>query len=1668
MASITQASYRASYESNIAGAAQQDANALDAMADAAERGAQAGQELAQATRATEEQVRRMGPTLEQISRRYDENDRLTAQLARSNRQYASELAVLRREQQLGLITAERAEELARRAAVNRDNQIARAQRQAEATRNQYVLASQATTAMAAANEQATGKMGRFSQAIGQGGMQLQDMIVQLTAGTNGFIAIGQQLPQFLGIFGPGGAVAGAIVAFAAMGGYMLTSAGAAEKMTNETSALDKVMGPLTRTIDEQASSLQDLISKYNQAGEAQQVLTRLKLSASLVETTEKLNKQKAAFDDLVQSALAAQEFQTTAGSVPLSAANIVKFGRPEFDIRQTPALANDPVVQLGLRIRELRESGDFVGATDLISKFGKAGEEAGRKLIDTASAITDLDRQSTQAKTFLSLLEQGLVKNYRAANDAGRAAGGYQEALMDLAGERAWVEAARQGEGALRDLARQQAINTAETKVYQAAYRRAAADGVVSAQELAEVTRLTAEAGDLAAKRFDLESVRKGAFGLKDITSATRAFKDEIDDVNRFLAEQAGGVSEAEKAYRPFSAQIEKLNDLLGRKGLSDPQKTEIFGKIAQLETAGAVAMEQAANDAERARQQRIAGLSAETAAMEDRNRIALLEREGTYQAQRAIIDLNTTRALAANEVERQGVVAAAIRRGEIEDLTRINELYGRRAGAIKGAGDIANGNIYAGEAQQFSQLVQKAIADGSVDGASILRAGIASAMDQSLQKFYKAFRTEIESMLPGIGQAVSGALAAFGVAQGVGKMLGLSNERARNAGIGAAGGYLIAGPWGALAGAGIGALFGGQAARDKRQQQMAAEQDALASSVSAFIAAGQTVSDYARRVSALDDKFESLRQEAVRLGQPVEALTASYQKQRAVLRQEFGDDVQAVIDRLTGNQARADLRALTKAQDQRVQDALIAEYDLAQVRRANALELSDFFGTLTEQQLSMMGGLVTAVDRVKARIRDLTATINDQLDTQIDLAQQLADSARTQAKALRDVATSLREQIKSNLTGDLSPLSPGDRYSALSSEFDRLYSVAMTGDQVSAEKIAQAGTSLLEASKAMNATGPNYVNDFDRVQKALAQVATVADIRATAFDRMADLADTQVVILKSIRDLLSSDLGQPTAQAIAAAIADGVLTVDEITAVNTTLNSLYQQFVNLPGASAQAVKTAIEAIRPQLVAGTLTDAQKEALTTGQGAIATALTNFRQDQLEQYRQALVTAGAAITSIGNFLLDPQGRIPAAVEAAFGSVNIDLALTKGIEGLFTQALGGQITFPPLAVQAGQTVTQAVGTWTAEALSTRINSQFGHAIANWTSSDDPRTLVERVNAVFAQAVGAPDWNVSLKSLLDQQSPLVTSLTALTAQFPALIAAMQAQAASDAARGAYDSGLQAYVSPVMRAASSASTALAGAKSVEAAKSLTSTWYQVDASTGAITAQGGKGSDSTSDARAKALATALSTIASQIEGLTGGDITDFAVNAGNKYGSGYNFLQYGIDKAQAYGINDFSGIARGFINDVLATALQGGNSAAIDILRAQDWANLSSSFTSAAQQIYALTNPRPMSAGGIITGGITGRDSVHILGMPGERVLSVPHSVMLETIYRQAARASQGQPASDPAQLAELRALRGEMAASRADRAQQAKVNADLTARLVKSNEQLARLARTEKAGGR
>ena len=65
---------------------------------------------------------------------------------------------------------------------------------------------------------------RFQQGMQQAGYQVQDFAVQVGGGQNALLAFGQQGSQLAGIFGPTGAVVGALIAIGAVVGVTLAPA----------------------------------------------------------------------------------------------------------------------------------------------------------------------------------------------------------------------------------------------------------------------------------------------------------------------------------------------------------------------------------------------------------------------------------------------------------------------------------------------------------------------------------------------------------------------------------------------------------------------------------------------------------------------------------------------------------------------------------------------------------------------------------------------------------------------------------------------------------------------------------------------------------------------------------------------------------------------------------------------------------------------------------------------------------------------------------------------------------------------------------------------------------------------------------------------------------------------------------------------------------------------------------------------------------------------------------------------------------------------------------------------------------------------------------------------------------------------------------------------------
>ena len=82
----------------------------------------------------------------------------------------------------------------------------------------------ATTKMGSTTKKAAGSFKMMKGATQQLGYQVQDIAVQLGAGQSAMLVLGQQGSQIASIFGPGGAVIGAVIAVAsAIGGTLVAS-----------------------------------------------------------------------------------------------------------------------------------------------------------------------------------------------------------------------------------------------------------------------------------------------------------------------------------------------------------------------------------------------------------------------------------------------------------------------------------------------------------------------------------------------------------------------------------------------------------------------------------------------------------------------------------------------------------------------------------------------------------------------------------------------------------------------------------------------------------------------------------------------------------------------------------------------------------------------------------------------------------------------------------------------------------------------------------------------------------------------------------------------------------------------------------------------------------------------------------------------------------------------------------------------------------------------------------------------------------------------------------------------------------------------------------------------------------------------------------------------------
>lgn len=139
-------------------------------------------------------------------------------------------------------------------------------------------------ALATATGETSNKFGNIRQVIGSAGFQLQDFAVQVQGGTSALTALSQQGSQFLGVFGPAGAIAGAVLSVGILAAQFF---GMGETAEQEIKRIEANFEGMKRTADDVKKVLQEINDLFLGAGEAS-ALAANRQRQNLIEETRRL------------------------------------------------------------------------------------------------------------------------------------------------------------------------------------------------------------------------------------------------------------------------------------------------------------------------------------------------------------------------------------------------------------------------------------------------------------------------------------------------------------------------------------------------------------------------------------------------------------------------------------------------------------------------------------------------------------------------------------------------------------------------------------------------------------------------------------------------------------------------------------------------------------------------------------------------------------------------------------------------------------------------------------------------------------------------------------------------------------------------------------------------------------------------------------------------------------------------------------------------------------------------------------------------------------------------------------------------------------------------------------------------------------------------------------
>jgi hypothetical protein len=287
-------------------------------------------------------------------------------------------------------------------------------------------------------EKNTGKVGKAAKSTvapmknmraqaQQASYQLQDIAVQAQMGTNAFTIIGQQGSQLASVFGPSGAITGALIAFGAIiGGVLVNNLGLADTSVED---LETALGRLDTAMESTDNGAFELATRIKQLADVSTAAARAELLSLAVDSQIAFDNTGKAIGDSVNDAIDTHLFRLTNqiekmrgkgldgdDILALGAANVARVGmiglqEALLELTSEFGLTTAQAVRFAEAAGGLKE-GDYKSYknfADVVDEIGVETNFADKELKTFRDGLTDQMVVMTQSVAKADLLKKSLA-----------------------------------------------------------------------------------------------------------------------------------------------------------------------------------------------------------------------------------------------------------------------------------------------------------------------------------------------------------------------------------------------------------------------------------------------------------------------------------------------------------------------------------------------------------------------------------------------------------------------------------------------------------------------------------------------------------------------------------------------------------------------------------------------------------------------------------------------------------------------------------------------------------------------------------------------------------------------------------------------------------------------------------------------------------------------------------------------------------------------------------------------------------------------------------------------------------------------------------------------------------------------------------------------------------